>query len=121
MRLNFWRLLRVVFTPSEEGVKTNRPKFRLKSGQIKSNNIQLFWLYARQPERVLKKIKCPEVRKFSRISTKSLFLIASKYSIFIQNYQAKIIRKTRMASQMSGCGFLGIEESRRFLLLDILC
>ena len=42
------------------------------------------------------------------------FLIASKYSIFIHNYQAKIIRKTRMASQMSGCGFLGIEESTLF-------
>ena len=32
------------------------------------------------------------------------------YSIFIWNYQA--IRKTGMASQLSGCGFLGIEGSR---------
>ena len=41
--LNFWRLLRVDFTTSEEGVKTIRLKFRLKRGQIKSNNyIQLF-------------------------------------------------------------------------------
>ena len=41
--LNFWLLLRVDFTTSEEGVKTDRLKFRLKRSQIKSNNyIRLF-------------------------------------------------------------------------------
>ena len=58
-----------------------------------------------------KKTKCQAVRTFSRISAKTLFLIVWKYSIFVENYQT--IRKTRMASQLSGCGFLGIEQSRR--------
>ena len=57
-----------------------------------------------------KKTKCQAVRTFSRISAKTLFLIVWKYSIFVENYQT--IRKTRMASQLSGCGFLGIEQSR---------
>ena len=59
----------------------------------------------------LKKTKCPAARTFSRISAKTLFSILWKYSIFIENYQT--IRKTGMASQLSGCGLLGIEQSRR--------
>ena len=71
-----------------------------------SNAVAIYKAIARG----LKKTKCPAVRTFSRISAKTLFLIVWKYSIFIENYQT--IRKTRMASQLSGCGFLGIEQSR---------
>ena len=47
----------------------------VKSNQI-HKVINTLWLYARQPGRVFKKnYKRPDVRKFSRISAKCLFLV----------------------------------------------
>ena len=59
-------------------------------------------------------VPLPQNGIWSFISRKRL----SKYSIFIQNNQA--IRKTQLASQLSDCGFLGIEQSRRCQTLGII-